>query len=305
MTPRRADLSLLLCTAIWASTFVIVKDAVDADLSPLCYLALRMIAGAALMVALRPSLLRESASRAGLVWGGSLGVFYFLGIGLQTIGIRETTPARSAFISALAVVLVPFLETAITRRLPARSVLAALPVSVLGLALLSDPWSAKSPYPAVLSKLNAGDLWTLASAGFFTAQLVLAERATKHATTGALALVQVAVCGALCLGGTVALEMTGLMGRFHFAVTPRSLLAITVTSFFATTLAFLLWLAAQKATSASRAALIFTLEPVFAAALSRALDREALSGTQYAGGGLIVLAVLLAELRNLYQDPPS
>jgi drug/metabolite transporter (DMT)-like permease len=294
MTARQADLSLVLVTAIWATTFVIVKDATEEGCSPLLFLGIRMVIAVLALAAMRPGILRE-ARAGGFRYGLPLGIVFFFGIAAQNIGLKETTPSRSAFISSLAVVLVPFAEIATRRKLPSRAVLAALPLSVTGLALLTDPWAKATNYPSVLLGLNAGDLWTLASTGFFTVQLLVSERATQTVGAGALSVHQVLVCGVLAFGGAGLLEANGLVRPLRFVPSIPLFLALAATGVLATALAFLVWLAAQKRTSAARAALIFTLEPVLAAAFSWALGREVLSGMQYVGGGLIVLALLLAQ----------
>src|SRR5258708_25459164 len=139
----RADLLLLLMCAFWGGTFVLVKEAL-ADVSTLLFLTLRFGCAALALLALggRPA-------RAGVI----VGLFLFLGYALQTQGLRGTTASRSAFITALAVILVPIGHSLIQRRLPGWGVTGGVIMATIGVWLLTNPVASTS--------INRGDVLTL------------------------------------------------------------------------------------------------------------------------------------------------
>src|SRR5580704_4575011 len=121
----RADLALLLMCVFWGGTFVLVKQALG-DISTLLYLTLRFGVATLVLVALggRPG-------RPGAV----IGVFLFLGYVLQTHGLRLTTASRSAFITCLAVILVPLGHSLMKRVWPERGVIIGVILALAGLFL--------------------------------------------------------------------------------------------------------------------------------------------------------------------------
>src|SRR5215469_6269677 len=104
----RADLALVLSTAIWGVTFVIVKAALT-DASVLVFLALRFALAAAVMAALFWRAVRRM--NRGSWWAGArIGLAMFGGFIFQTVGLRFTTPSKAAFLTGCCVVIVPFLS---------------------------------------------------------------------------------------------------------------------------------------------------------------------------------------------------
>lgn len=276
---RLADVALLGATCAWGLTFVVVKDAMrHAD--ALTFLALRF--GVAAVVALPFALkgLREAGT-----WrrGGLLGVFLFLGYWLQTEGLRDTTPARSAFITGLTVVLVPFGSWAVLKRRPEPAAVVGAAVAALGLYVLTGSGGAGE------GGLGWGDLLTLGCTGAYALHIVFTEPAAQGAAPFALVAVQVLLTAALSGGAALwrgpAVHWTPALG-----------LAVVTTGVVASTLAMAVQIWAQARTSATRAALIFALEPVIASVASVALGQEALTAAVILGGALILSGVLVGEL---------
>jgi drug/metabolite transporter (DMT)-like permease len=280
-----ADLVLVAITAVWGGSFVVVKDAlVHAD--PFVFLALRFTVGALVATGLAAGRLRHpGVVRAGLV----LGLFLFLGFSLQTVGLVYTTEARSAFITGMAVVLVPLLSIAVFRRIPQAPSIAGVGIAAVGLFILTGGLSD----PAIDGAAQVGDLLTLGCAASFAMHIALTEKFAPGRPALALVAVQlwvVALLGALCV--PLAGARVGWRPDFLAAV----LFSGAVSS--AGCIALQTW--AQARTTAVRAALIFALEPVFAAMLAVALGRERLDAREVLGGSLTLLAVLVAEVGNLF-----
>jgi drug/metabolite transporter (DMT)-like permease len=196
----------------------------------------------------------------------------------QTVGLQYTTAATSAFITYMLVVFVPLISFATTRRAPHPLTLVGVGLAVAGLVLLTG---------GADTGFGRGEVLTLGCAMAFAAHLVfLGGVATRHDPVR-LTTVQLATVGLVCLVPAL------VRGGFDFD--GGALAAAAFTGVFATAVAFLAMVWAQRVVSPSRAAIILLLEPVFAALLSALVD-EPLTAATIAGGALILIAVLLAEV---------
>lgn len=278
-SPQRwaADGALLFITAVWGATFVTVKAALE-DADTLTFLALRFSLGA-----LVAGLLARGALRSRAAWRGGavLGVLLFGGYALQTWGLELTSPSRSAFITGLTVAFVPFAQLAVFRQRPSAVALFGVAIAVGGLALLTGIESSGG--------LPVGDVLTLGCAVVYAFQIALTGKYAQQAPPTALVTVQLSVT-ALLAWALVPL------GPMRLQPTPQFWGAVVLTGVVASAIAISLQAWAQARTSPVRAALIYSLEPVFAAGLSAALGRERLSSREVLGGAVIVVGVLIGEL---------
>lgn len=288
-SPRQrwaADGALLFITAIWGATFVTVKAALE-DADTLTFLALRFTVGALVAAAMARGALRSRVAWRG---GAILGVLLFGGYALQTWGLELTTPSRSAFITGLTVAFVPFAQLAVFRKRPSGAALFGVAVAVVGLALLTgiEPGGG----------LPLGDALTLGCALVYAFQIALTGKYAQQVAPTALVTVQLLVTA--LLAGALA-----PLGPLRLHSTPQFWSAVALTGVVASAFAISLQAWAQARTTPVRASLLFSLEPVFAAALSAALGREVLSGREVAGGAVIVAGVLVGELGTALRRPPS
>jgi drug/metabolite transporter (DMT)-like permease len=276
---------------VWGITFVQVKDAVD--VYPLfAFLAVRYaIATGVLGVvgARRVLTLGRSGLAAGSVLGGLLG----LGIGLQTAGLERTTVSSTGFITGLYVVLTPLFGLLLFRTNVGLEVWAGVALSVVGLALLSGV-DIGSP---------TGDLLVLASAAAQALQILMVERYATRYDAVALTLVQMAACFAGFLVIALALgELEVPHGRTVWG-------ALIVTGVFASALAYLIQVWAQRRISAERIAIVFSLETVFAGIFGYWLADDRLGWLGWGGCAVILVGIGVAEptaastLRRLVARP--
>ena len=272
---------LLFCTAVWGVTFVVVKDSL-AFADPFTFLALRFALGFLGCAVVARGALKDGAAWRGGAW---LGLALFVGYALQTAGLVHTTPSRSAFITGLTVVLVPFIARLVLGRRPPLDAWVGAALATGGLWLLTGGAAAGGP-------TLLGDLLTLGCTVSFAFHIVLTEKFAGTAAPTALVATQVL---AVAVGSAALLPLAGA----RLEPSPTLWWGIGVTGLVATSLAISLQTWAQARTPAVRAALLFALEPVFAAGLSVALGREVLGWLEVAGGGLIVLGVVAGELRVL------
>jgi drug/metabolite transporter (DMT)-like permease len=221
--------------------------------------------------------------------GAVIGFFLFAGFAFQTIGLQYTTPTKSAFVTALSVPFVPLLLVVLFRRRPSWAVLAGIAAATVGMYLLTVPAGA--------FQMARGDLLTLGCAVAFAGHIVAIGRYAPRHGHARLALWQVLVALALFV---VVAPVAGLTGLDAFEVrwTGRLLLALGVTGVLATALAFSVQTWAQQFTLPTHTAIIFSLEPVFAALTSFLVIEERLGWRGLAGAGLILFGVLLVELRS-------
>ncbi len=280
--PWRAYTALILVEFVWGATFVLVKSALE-DASTLLFLALRFtLAAAALAVIFRrgfSSFAVKRSLRGGLIAGG----FLFCGYFFQTVGLRYTTAAKSAFITALSIVAVPLIAALVYRSRPQVMELAGVAVAVTGLGLMT--------FERANLSIGFGDSITMLCALAFAAHIVVVGHYSAKVSIGVLSLAQIGVVALISLG------------TFWWAEEPRLtwspglVVAILVTGLLATALAFAVQAWAQRYISPTRTALILSLEPVFAWLTAYVATGERLSRRGLAGGALIMAGVLLAELK--------
>jgi drug/metabolite transporter (DMT)-like permease len=272
-----AALLLIAVTAVWGVTFVQVKDAVA--IYPLfAFLAVRYAIGTAVLAPVAALRLR-GLGRGGVTAGTVLGVLLAVGLALQTAGLERTTVTNTGFITGLYVLLTPLFALVLFRTRITRELWAAVVLALVGLTLLAG----------VPSGSAVGDLLVLASTGAQALQIVLVERYANRFDAVALVFVEIGVAFACCLAVAVALgDLSVPRGGTVWA-------ALIVTGVFASALAYLIQVWAQRRISATRIAIIFSLETVWAGFFGYVLDGDRLGVVGLTGCALIFLAILVAE----------
>jgi drug/metabolite transporter (DMT)-like permease len=297
MSPRaRAEAALLFNTVVWGSTFVLVKQAL-ADISPLFFLALRFSVATLALLAIygRPVFVSVQAGRgracqdhgdsftkqfaAGLLCG----TFLFSGYILQTLGLRLTSPPKSAFLTGLTSVMVPFGAALVYKIRPQVSEVIGVMTATAGLALLT----LNGPSGAV----SRGDLLTLMCAGGFAAHIVALGHFSERMSFEVLSIAQIGGAAAWSFGLLWFFEAPRVEWR------PAVVWTVLITGLLATALAFTIQAWAMQYTTSTRTALIYMAEPVVAWATSFWLVGEGLSARAAAGAALILLGILLVELK--------
>jgi drug/metabolite transporter (DMT)-like permease len=276
----RADLALLLITLIWGGSFVIVKKGLG-QASPVLFIALRFwIASAATIICL-PGALRR-ISRQTLQRGLILAGFLAAGFILQTLGLRMTTPSHSAFITSLFVLFVPFFGFVLFRHRPRTQTLIGVLLATIGLALLT-----LAPGEFAIGR---GDFLTFLCAAVFALQILFLGRYLPGADYRQLVIIQIVGTAVVC---TLSLP---LIETPFLAWDPVMLFYLLLTGVLATALAFYLQNSAQRYTTPNRTALIFSMEPFFAALFSYLILGEALTSREWIGGALVLIGILVSEI---------
>jgi len=272
-----AVVALIAVTAVWGVTFVQVKDAVA--LYPLfAFLAVRF-AIATLTLAVPGAGRVRRLGRTGVAAGALLGLLLAAGYALQTAGLERTTVSSTGFVTGMYVVLTPLIALVLLRSRISAAAWVGVGLSTLGLGLLSGIHAGSA----------TGDLLVLAGAAVYSLQIVLMERFAPRYDAVAFILVEMA---AACAGlGIVAVARSELTVPHGWTVWG----ALVVTGVFASALAFLVQTWAQRNTSATRTALAFAMEPVFAALFGITLAGDRLGFWGWTGCVAIMAGIVLAE----------
>jgi drug/metabolite transporter (DMT)-like permease len=336
----KAHLLLVLVTFAWGATFVAIKNAL-VDVSPLVFNALRMATASVALVAVfwrelktlgetrldknadgTPLSASESPimGQAGLTLGGTLlGVFLWAGYWFQTVGLKYTTASKSAFITGMAVVLVPLIVAVSGRRVPNRWTMLGVAGAFVGLYLLTigsnnligtnyptqaksrlewgtrssnlRPINSLSPNSVIVGDINRGDVLTLGSAISFAFYIYTLGRMMERMPFKPIAVVQV-------LAATVLMTATIPLEKPRLVFTAEAVFAILFTGLICTAAAYSIQAWAQQFTPPTHTALIFVLEPVFAALTSYVLLGEHLGVRGTIGAILILGGILVSELKG-------
>jgi drug/metabolite transporter (DMT)-like permease len=283
----RAESALALVALVWGTTFVVVKQAIT-GISTVYFLAIRfwlasLFLSLIFFVPLRRIGLYETAR--GIAGGAIAGVFLWLGYMLQTFGLKYTTAGKSGFLTGLYIALVPLVGAAVYRRWPQRSELLGIVLAVIGMVILTLPgFNLRNEH------INRGDLLTIGCAAAFAFHLLTLGFMSRRARYEAVALGQI-LCAAV-------LSTVSLLVEPPAATWNRQIVfALLLTSLFATALAFALQTWGQRYTTATRTAVIFALEPVFALVTAVLFGGEALTWPAICGGGVILGGILVVELK--------
>ncbi|GAB2683162.1 DMT family transporter [Thalassiella azotivora] len=276
-TTTSATLGLTLVTAVWGSTFFLIKD-VLVVLPVLDFLAVRFVVAAAVMVVVFWRPLRALDGRA---WrrGAALGVVYGVAQILQTWGLETTDASVSGFITGMYVVLTPVLGAVLLRQRTPATTWVAVALATTGLAVLSLRGLA----------VGTGELVTLASALVYALHIVgLGAWSTQRDALG-LSTVQMLAIAAVCVAGAAP-------GGVVLPPDGASWAAVLYMALVAGAGALIVQTWAQAHLTATRAAIVMTTEPVFAAVFAVLLGGESLTARLLAGGSLVLLAMYVAEL---------
>lgn len=281
VSPLMADGVLLSVAAVWGGTFVAVKNAV-AFIPPYAFLATRFIIAAVFLAVLFPRRLSK-VNKKTVRDGAILGTCLFGGYAFQTIGLMYTTSSHAGFITGLSIVMVPLFGWLWLQQVPHRGVIAGVLLATVGLGLLSLTDDLT---------INYGDILVFFCAMCFGLHIFVAAQVTHRHDPILLTVSQLVFVFAASLFFSSIWEPPIEDGHFQSEVW----LALALTAIPATSLAILAQMYLQKFTTATRTALIFATEPVFAVIFAMILAGEVLTLRGAIGCLLVMVGILFAEL---------
>jgi len=273
-----ASAALVGITAVWGYTFLIVQSAVG-RMPVMDFMAWRFAAASLVMLALRPTCLRKVTRRQWL-HGAALGVVLGLGYIAQTYGLLYASAAVSGFITGMFVVLTPVMAWILLRHQTDRQTWLVVALATVGVAVLSlNGWA-----------VGAGELLTLACAVLFAIHIVGLGEWSPQYDPYTFAFLQIA---------TVA--VISVVAAIPGGITPppdiETWQTIGITAIFATALAFIVQTWAQSLVTPTRAAIVMTMEPVFAGLFAVVAGGNQLTWRTLLGGAIIVAAMLIINLK--------
>jgi drug/metabolite transporter (DMT)-like permease len=283
MRRLHADLILIFAAIIWGVAFLFQKTAMD-HVGPLTFIAAR---GAVAVLALAPLAFyerRRSPTTANpRVWRIALagGAAFFAGAWLQQEGIKTASVTNTGFLTALYVVITPFVAWVAMGRVPSWMVWPAVALSAIGTWLLGG---------GSLGAFSRGDGLVALSALFWACHVVMTGSAARHGRPIGFTVVQFAVVAALAAIGAALLETVTFDGLRGAAWD------IAFVGLLSSALTFTLLTVALQHTPPSEAAVIVSTETLFAALAAYLVLGERLPAIGWTGAGLILLATLLVQL---------
>lgn len=277
LSPKLGRAALFSAALIWGSSFFVMKDAVS-GVPVFLLLAFRFTVGCALLSVIFWKKWRLCNKRL-LLHGAVVGVLLFAAYTAQTYGLKETTPGKNAFLTAVYCVLVPFVNWLLLRRRPTRWNWIAAVMCLGGIGLVSLDGSLT---------MNRGDALTLLGGVFYALHLVAVSRFGEEDDAVLLTTVQF---------GTSALCCWLCTGMFESIPTfpQNAWVELIYLAVFATTIALLLQNVGQSVTPAAQASILLSLESVFGVLFSVLCYGENVTLRLVLGFVLIFLAVVASE----------
>lgn len=287
--PITANTSLLLVTFIWGTTFVLVQNAID-SLKPFAFNGIRFLIAAIILglwLIIFEKRQLKFLNKELLLKGSFIGFWLFLGYAAQTIGLLYTTSSKSGFITGLNVVLVPIFSMLLLKQTLSKNAILGVVVATIGLFLLTA---------TDISGVNIGDALTFICAISFALQIIFTGKYTGNYPTLLLTVVQITTVSLLALLSSFLFEDWKTTFNPDIIFSKDVLSALIITSVFATAFAFLAQTKFQKYTTTTRVALIFAMEPVFAAIAGYVWAHDRLTYSALFGCLFIFLGMIIAEL---------
>jgi drug/metabolite transporter (DMT)-like permease len=279
MKKRLAIGGLILVTIIWGGGFVASDMALE-SMRPFQIMAVRFLLGTILMGLISIRSLK-GITKSEVKAGGLMGLALFAGFAFQIVGLQYTTPSKNAFLTALNVVIVPFISFLILKKkIGARGIAGAL-MSIAGVALLSLERNFS---------LGLGDGLTLICAVGFAFQIFLTSEFVKKYRATVLNFIQMITAFFLSFISLMA------FGETQFHVTGKGILSVLYLGVISTTICYLLQTASQKYVDETKAAIILSLESVFGTLFSILILGEIVTPRMLAGSIIILGAVVISNL---------
>ncbi len=269
-----APWALLLVAAMWGISFVWMKDILDQQ-DVYSFLVSRFIVAALVMVVVNPKFIAK-INRKILLKGSVIGTALGLGYIFQTLGLERTTPAITGFITGLYVVLTPLIGALILKEKLTVQAWFYIALATIGLGVLSISGFS----------IGTGEFFVLISAFLFAAHIILLSRWSKDFDAYTLTFIQLLTCAVV----------SGIPASLNGFVAPpdqQVWAVILFTAVFATFFAFVVQTWAQARISATKVAVILTMEVVFAALFSVALGAEPLTLRILLGGSMVLIAMIM------------
>ena len=277
----QAEIYLLGIVIIWGSTFAIIKGVLD-QIPTFTFLAYRFLLAALILYLIFWKRIKENIDKTTLKKGSLIGIFLFMGYAFQTVGLKYTTATKAGFITGLSVVLVPIISHFFIKEKVNRNSAIGVVLAFIGLWFLN--------YNSSFS-FNLGDFLVLLCAMSFAMHIISVGLYAKKVDYVGLVIVQLATVFVLCLLMALIFEKPAI----HLSYSSNIWWSIVITGIFATALALYMQNKFQRHSTATKTAIIFSGEPIFAAVFAYLLLGEKVGLIAWIGGLLIIFGMIVSQ----------
>lgn len=285
---------MLLVTLFWGATFVIVKESIN-DVSTMLFIALRFSIASLFLIPVFLKV-RKAFTKEAFIAGSIIGLLLFGGFASQTVGLKFTTATKAGFFTGTAVVMVPLLQIIIEKRKPTPGAIIGVLFVLIGILLLSsDSNSIFSVFKEFKENFNIGDFLSLLCAFFYAFYIIYIDIYTKRYNFWLLVIMQMSVIAVLAFAASFVGSFSGIE-KVKIEFTNYLLFGLFYTSIFATLITTTLQTKYQKLITPTKAGIIFSMEPIFAAVFAFFLLTEKITNLGYIGAALIFAGLIISEL---------
>ncbi|MDA3859831.1 MAG: DMT family transporter [Melioribacteraceae bacterium] len=288
----KGEVNLLIVTLLWSATFVIIKGALT-DISSMLFIGLRfLIAGLILLpIVISKKLDWKNVNIYPSIF---LGVILFIGFSLQTVGLKYTSATKSAFLTGSAVAFIPFLQLFIEKKKPKTGSVIGVAVVLIGILFLSGGNSIITLLNDIITNFNFGDFLTLLCALFFAMYVVYLDMISSKYVFWMLLIVQIGVSAFLAFAMAVVFDLINYEA-LRINLTSQLSFGIIYTSIFATLITTTLQTKFQKLVTPTKAGIVYSFEPIFAAAIAFIFLSERITSFGLLGATLIFVGLIISE----------
>lgn len=279
MKKGTAVTGLLLVTIIWGGGFIASDMALE-SLQPFQIMMIRFLLASVLMGVVSAKSLK-CIKKKEIIAGGLMGIALFAAFGFQIVGLQYTTPSKNAFLTALNVVIVPFISYIFLKKKIGKKGMIGAVLSVIGVAILS----LKGNF-----SLGLGDVLTLICALGFAFQIFLTGEFVKKYQASVLNFVQMVTAFLLSL-----LSMF-FFGETHFQVVTKGWISVLYLGVISTTVCYLIQTLCQKYVDETKSAIILSMESVFGTLFSVIILHEVITLRMIIGSAIILIAVIISNM---------
>lgn len=278
----KGEIGLATVALIWGSGFIGTSISLSGGLTPLQIMTIRFFIGTVLLGVIFFKEIKNNITKEAIKAGSIIGIFLFISFAFQTIGLSYTTASKNAFLTAVNVVIVPFIGFLLYKRSLDKYGIISSIIAIIGIGILS--------LEADFS-INFGDFLTIICAIGFAFHIFFTGEFSKKHNGVVLTVVQFAVATVLSLILQILFKETKIDAKMS------SIIGVFYLGVFSTTIAFLLQTLCQRKVTETKAAIILSLESVFGSILSVIILHEVLTGKMVIGCLIIFAAIIISETK--------
>lgn len=279
------EIVLLLVTAVWGTSYVVMTSALDLGLNRFYILMMRFFIAAILLIIFYRKKIWKNMDQMCIIRGLILGVIFYVAFVCQITGLDMTTPAHNSMITSGDVVLIPFTIWIFSKIRPAKKNFIAAFVSFIGICFITLDFTEGF-------SIQTGDLFSIAGAVLFATQLTLLGIMCRESEYSSLILVQFVVAGTLAL-----LTFTFTSGDYSCFTNVKGWYDIIYLGIVCTFLCFTFEAWSLKYVDTTVGSVILATECVFASIISLFVGMDKLSWQLVVGGVLLFGALMIQEIK--------